>query len=203
MLFSNINSQAKGSKGTDFTHKKHNNTEVHLDESNTTLGYVKDVTKKRRSRSDSVKSNSQTQTETTLKNNEVIPMIKQVRRNSRLLNESRIEDEEGLGTPINIYQEHRGHLEQDKKARTELDIQILKDDLYDPVLETPHHSNKKQHNLLRNTSIGNFVSFLPSKIFGGYGVITESGRTDVWNYYPNEMFTSGVTMDGVKGVCCS
>ncbi|CAG8817957.1 15463_t:CDS:1, partial [Racocetra persica] len=127
-------------------------------------------------------------------------MIKQVRRNSRLLNDRIVEEE--LGAPINIYQEHRGHLEQDKKARTELDIQILKDDLYDPVLETPHHSNKK-HNLLRNTTIGNLVSFLPSKFFGSYGIITESGRSDVWSYYPNEMFTSGVTMDGVKGVCCS
>ncbi|CAG8698292.1 6306_t:CDS:2 [Gigaspora margarita] len=88
--------------------------------------------------------------------------------------------------------------EQDKRARTELDIQILKDDLYDPVLET---SNKK-HNLSRNTStIGNLVSFLPSKFFGGN--ITESGRTDVWCYYPNDMFTSGVTIDGIKGVCCS
>ncbi|KAF0532731.1 hypothetical protein F8M41_011020 [Gigaspora margarita] len=126
-------------------------------------------------------------------------MNRHKRKNSRLLNGNRIEEEEeGLGTPINIYREHRGHLEQDKRARTELDIQILKDDLYDPVLET---SNKK-HNLSRNTStIGNLVSFLPSKFFGGN--ITESGRTDVWCYYPNDMFTSGVTIDGIKGVCCS
>ncbi|CAG8521984.1 19700_t:CDS:2 [Dentiscutata erythropus] len=167
MILSNINSQAKVSRGTTITQKKH------MDESHITSGYVKDETRE----------NSRTQTNNKLTNNEITPMIRHKRKNSRLLNNS--------------------HLEQDKKARTELDIQILKDDLYDPVLEIPHHANKK-HNSSRNTSIGNLISFLPSKFFGGYsGIITESGRTDVWCYYPNDMFTSGVTIDGVKGVCCS
>ncbi|CAG8483965.1 10528_t:CDS:2, partial [Dentiscutata heterogama] len=190
MILSNINSQAKVSSGTTITQKKYKVTEDYMNESHITSGYVKDETRE----------NSHTQTNIKLINNEITPMIRHKRKNSRLLNNSRTEDEEeGLGAPINIYREHRGHLEQDKKARTELDIQILKDDLYDPVLEIPHHSNKK-HNSSRNTSIGNLISFLPSKFFGGYsGIITESGRTDVWCYYPNDMFTSGVTIDGVKG----
>ncbi|CAJ0752034.1 6564_t:CDS:2 [Entrophospora sp. SA101] len=43
------------------------------------------------------------------------------------------EDEEELGAPVNIYHEHRSHLEQDKKARIELDTHMLKDELYDPI----------------------------------------------------------------------
>ncbi|CAG8817959.1 15464_t:CDS:2, partial [Racocetra persica] len=56
MLFSNINPQAKVSKGTDFTHKKHKSTSVLLDELHTTSGKDVTKTKKRRSRSNSVKS---------------------------------------------------------------------------------------------------------------------------------------------------
>src|SRR6266540_3808729 len=43
------------------------------------------------------------------------------------------QEEEELGAPINIYQEHRGDLEEDKKSRTELDTEIVNDDLYCPV----------------------------------------------------------------------
>ncbi|CAG8760242.1 216_t:CDS:2 [Acaulospora morrowiae] len=104
--------------------------------------------------------------------------------NSRLLAYSRMEeDEEELGTPINIYREHRGHLEQDKKARIELDTQILKDDLYVPVhaeesqqstasVRTDYKLNKSssQHSsshvlptstTSRGINVGNLASFLP------------------------------------------
>nr|CAG8531709.1 6357_t:CDS:10 [Entrophospora candida] len=43
------------------------------------------------------------------------------------------EDEDELGASGNIYNEHRSHLEQDKKARKELDTFILEDELYDPI----------------------------------------------------------------------
>ncbi|CAG8553217.1 76_t:CDS:2 [Diversispora eburnea] len=35
------------------------------------------------------------------------------------------EDDEELGTPINIYREHQAHLEQDKKAQTRPKKKIL------------------------------------------------------------------------------
>jgi len=41
-----------------------------------------------------------------------------------------IEKEEQLISPINIYLEHRDHLEQDKRARVNLDI--LKEEIYVP-----------------------------------------------------------------------
>lgn len=43
------------------------------------------------------------------------------------------EEEEELDAPINIYHENRGHIEEDKKARTELITEIANDDLYCPV----------------------------------------------------------------------
>lgn len=104
--------------------------------------------------------------------------------NSRLLAYSRMEeDEEELGTPINIYREHRGHLEQDKKARIELDTQILKDDLYVPVqvdefqqppsatVRSNPKSNQQQSSSTqfpssqtttsRGINMGNLASFFP------------------------------------------
>ncbi|CAG8674626.1 2778_t:CDS:1, partial [Paraglomus occultum] len=40
--------------------------------------------------------------------------------------------EDELGTPVNIYLEHRDHLEQDKKARVDLDTKLIKESLYVP-----------------------------------------------------------------------
>ncbi|CAG8779520.1 19885_t:CDS:1, partial [Racocetra fulgida] len=52
------------------------------------------------------------------------------------------DDDEELYTHVNIFHEHRGHLERDRKARTELDTEIL--DLYDPIQEPVPHNSTKQ-----------------------------------------------------------
>jgi hypothetical protein len=51
-------------------------------------------------------------------------------RKKSLTRAKAIEREEHLISPINIYIEHRDHLEQDKKARVNLDI--LKEEIYVP-----------------------------------------------------------------------
>ncbi|CAI2179627.1 6600_t:CDS:2 [Funneliformis geosporum] len=63
------------------------------------------------------------------------------------------EEEEELESPINIYHEHRGHLEEDKKARTELITEIANDDLY--LMESTNNNNETwayYHNDMFNTN---------------------------------------------------
>ncbi|CAG8809019.1 20736_t:CDS:1, partial [Cetraspora pellucida] len=90
-------------------------------------------------------------------------------RNSKLLIYSKQmqidEDEDEFYTPVNIYREHKTHLEQDKRVRKELDTQML-DDLYEPI----------QKAFLRNSKI------LTSKDVdissANNGIITAG----MWNY---------------------
>ncbi|CAG8468547.1 9084_t:CDS:1 [Dentiscutata heterogama] len=68
------------------------------------------------------------------------------RRNTRLLTYSRQiqaddDDDDEFDTPVNIYREHKNHLEQDKRVRKELDTQIF-DDLYEPIQKTFAHNSK-------------------------------------------------------------
>src|SRR5688572_17215455 len=64
-------------------------------------------------------------------------------------------DEDELGASGNIYNEHRSHLEQDKKARKELDTFILEDELYDPILipdlNDANANNNNVSNLYNNS----------------------------------------------------
>ncbi|CAG8639482.1 10369_t:CDS:2 [Acaulospora colombiana] len=188
------------------------------------IGYIREKTKANSNRRSTSRKNSHENSPSTTANK------KYSGSNSRFLAYSRVEeDEEELSTPIiNIYREHRGHLEQDKKARTELDTQILKDDLYIPVRveESQHSSTAARANsrsnqqsspmstqATRGINMGNFASFLPpvaskflplSATYNSVG-INESGSrgfNDMWGYYhQNDMFTN--EMDNIKGVCCS
>ncbi|CAG8598744.1 5830_t:CDS:1 [Cetraspora pellucida] len=131
--------------------------------------------------------------------------FKRIRNSNPLSNRSRMDYDEELNS-VNIYREHRGYLEQDKKARIDLNTQIIKDDLYEPVQEsTSLHTSKHSS---RAVNVENLVSFSPSNFlptsFGDYrGISVETGHSDIWGYYPNDSFTSGIMMDSLKGVCCS
>ncbi|CAG8780623.1 38854_t:CDS:1 [Gigaspora margarita] len=76
-------------------------------------------------------------------------------KNNRLLFYSRQmqedDDDDEFSSHINIYHEHRGHLERDRKSRTQLDTEIF--DLYDPVQETTKHNSTKQSIFSSTTSI--------------------------------------------------
>nr|CAG8494072.1 10585_t:CDS:2 [Entrophospora candida] len=85
------------------------------------------------------------------------------------------EDEEELGAPVNIYHEHRSHLEQDKKARIELDTHMLKDELYDPISTSDLNTT--------NATINNMNS-----------------NNMLWGYYKNDLFY--LKNDNINGVSC-
>ncbi|KAF0446145.1 hypothetical protein F8M41_002975 [Gigaspora margarita] len=130
-----------------------------------------------------------------------------IRNNSQLSNRSRKDYDEELSS-VNIYREHRGYLEQDKKARIELNTQIIKDDLYEPVQESTSQHNSKHSSRAVNVENPVSFSFSPSKFlptsFGDYrGISVDGGHSDTWGYYPNDIFASGIMMDSLKGVCCS
>ncbi|KAF0544024.1 hypothetical protein F8M41_003127 [Gigaspora margarita] len=86
-------------------------------------------------------------------------------KNSRLLNYSRQiqaddDDDDEFDTPVNIYREHKNHLEQDKRVRKELDTQIL-DDLYEPIQNTFMHTSKfltPKSVLISSDNNGNFMT---------------------------------------------
>ncbi|RIB26241.1 hypothetical protein C2G38_2163799 [Gigaspora rosea] len=86
-------------------------------------------------------------------------------KNSRLLNYSRQiqaddDDDDEFDTPVNIYREHKNHLEQDKRVRKELDTQIL-DDLYEPIQNTFMHNSKfltSKSVLISSGDNGNFMT---------------------------------------------
>ncbi|CAG8514649.1 3911_t:CDS:1, partial [Scutellospora calospora] len=126
---------------------------------------------------------------------------KRIRNNNLLSTRNRMDYDEELSS-INIYREHRGYLEQDKKARIELNTQLIKDDLYEPVQESTSQHNSKHPS--KAVNVGHQVSFLPSKFlptsFGNYnGISVETGHADIWGYYPNDIFASGIMIDGLKG----
>lgn len=104
------------------------------------------------------------------------------------------EEEEELDAPINIYHENRGHLEEDKKARTELITEIANDDLYCPV----QPQQKKE-----NTSSRGLNSFLPRNY---NGVMESTNSNDTWAFYQNDMFSTTNNMfssfDGINSVAC-
>lgn len=114
-------------------------------------------------------------------------------------------EEEELGAPINIYQENRGRLEEDKKSRTELDIDILNNDLYCPV-----QRQETENSTSRGLNIGKFTSFLPRFSFSNnnnYGGVMESTstNTDSWSYdmfNTNNMFGNFDGINGINGVAC-
>jgi hypothetical protein len=112
------------------------------------------------------------------------------------------EEEEELEAPINIYHENRGRLEEDKKARTELDTDILDNDLYCPV-----QRQENENTTSRGLNIGKFASFLPRFSFSinnNCGGVMDSTPTnnDTWGYdmfNTNSMFGN---LDGINGVAC-
>ncbi|CAG8727411.1 8670_t:CDS:1, partial [Racocetra fulgida] len=125
---------------------------------------------------------------------------KRIRNSNQLSNRNRMDYDEELNS-VNIYREHRGYLEQDKKARIDLNTQIIKDDLYEPVQESTSQHNSKQSS--RAVNVGNLVSFSPSNFlptsFGDFrGISVETGHSDAWGYYPNDIFASGMMMDSLK-----
>ncbi|CAG8752588.1 19140_t:CDS:1, partial [Racocetra persica] len=79
------------------------------------------------------------------------------------------DDDDEFYTPVNIYREHKNHLEQDKRVRKELDTQML-DDLYEPIQKAFLHNSK----LLTSKNVD--ISF------GGNEIIT----TGMWNSNYNE-----------------
>ncbi|CAB4383924.1 unnamed protein product [Rhizophagus irregularis] len=111
-------------------------------------------------------------------------------------------EEEELGAPINIYHENRGHLEEDKKARTELDTDILNNDLYCPVQQQETETSTS-----RGLNIGKFTSFLPRFSFSNnnnYGGVMDSTSTNIdsWGYHHNDMFNTNNMFDSINGVVC-
>ncbi|CAG8784407.1 4697_t:CDS:1, partial [Racocetra persica] len=135
--------------------------------------------------------------------NNSTPSSKRIRNSNQLSNRNRMDYDEELNS-VNIYREHRGYLEQDKKARIDLNTQIIKDDLYEPVQESTSQHNSKQSS--RAVNVGNLVSFSPSNFlptsFGDFrGISVETGHSDIWGYYPNypnDTFASGIMMDSLK-----
>ncbi|RGB43815.1 hypothetical protein C1646_680043 [Rhizophagus diaphanus] len=111
-------------------------------------------------------------------------------------------EEEELGAPINIYHENRGRLEEDKKARTELDTDILNNDLYCPVQQQETETSTS-----RGLNIGKFTSFLPRFSFSNnnnYGGIMDSTSTNIdsWGYHHSDMFNTNNMFDGINDVVC-
>ena len=111
-----------------------------------------------------------------------------------------------LENSINIYHEDRGHLEEDKKSRTELNTEILKDDLYCPVQQQDVKNNN-------TTSRGlNIVtSFLPrffpttfSTNNSYSGALESTKNADTWDYFNhNDMFNTTsmfCSFDGINGI---
>ena len=106
------------------------------------------------------------------------------------------EEEEEFVAPINIYHEHRNHIEEDKKARTELDTEILDDDLYCPVQQREvNNTTSKEFNT------ENFNSLFPQFSFSSnnYGRIMESNETVTWDY---NVFNTTNNMFGTDIVAC-
>ncbi|GBB90098.1 hypothetical protein RclHR1_00170002 [Rhizophagus clarus] len=107
--------------------------------------------------------------------------------------------EEELGAPINIYHENRGCLEEDKKARTDLDTDILSNDLYCPV-----QRQESEKTSSRSLNIGKFASLFPRFSFSNnYDDVMESTNTETW--YHNDMFNINNmygNFEGINGVAC-
>jgi hypothetical protein len=127
------------------------------------------------------------------------PLLLQQQYNARLMLTAYLAEEEELGAPINIYNEPRGRLEEDKRARTELDTDILNNDLYCPVQQKEVNDN--------TASRGLFSSLLPRFSFSAnnnFGGVMESTKTDNWGYYNNDMFNTTNSMfggfDGINGI---
>ncbi|CAG8513356.1 2501_t:CDS:1 [Cetraspora pellucida] len=78
---------------------------------------------------------------------------------SRQLQEEENDDDEYC-TLVNIYREHKRHLEQDKKARTQLDIQALDNDLYEPVHDNFLHNSTSPRSSRSSSDVdmGRFLS---------------------------------------------
>ncbi|CAG8616689.1 9216_t:CDS:1 [Scutellospora calospora] len=94
-------------------------------------------------------------------------------------------DDEEFCAHVNIYREHKSHLEQDKKARTELDIEALDDDLYEPIQDTFLH----KHNSTPSTSNSVDMSFLlPTYNNNGINPYNGTVIDGIWSYnYPNDV----------------
>ncbi|CAG8600823.1 9466_t:CDS:1, partial [Racocetra fulgida] len=102
---------------------------------------------------------------------------------SRQLQEEENDDDE-YGTLVNIYREHKRHLEQDKKARTQLNIQALDDDdLYEPVQETFLRNSTSSSRTSSDVDMGRCLS--SSSGINPYNGTVVDG---IWNYN----FTNGV-----------
>lgn len=106
------------------------------------------------------------------------------------------EEEEEFVAPINIYHEHRNQIEEDKKARTELDTEMLDDDLYCPVQQREvNNTTSKEFNT------ENFNSLFPQFSFSSnnYGGMMESNETVTWDY---NVFNTNNNMFGTDIVAC-
>ncbi|CAG8547132.1 15830_t:CDS:1, partial [Dentiscutata heterogama] len=95
---------------------------------------------------------------------------------SRQLQEEENDDDE-FCVHVNIYREHKRHLEQDKKSRTQLDIQDLDYDLYEPVQDPfPRNSTSSSSS---DVDIGCFLSCSNNKGINPYnGTVID----DIWKY---------------------
>ncbi|CAG8675168.1 16195_t:CDS:1, partial [Gigaspora rosea] len=114
------------------------------------------------------------------------------RRNSRLLAYSRQlleeeNDDDEFCALVNIYREHKRHLEQDKKARTQLDIQTLDNELYEPVQNTFQRNSTSS--LSSDGDTDSFLSCSNSKGINPYNGTVIDG---IWNYNCQNSF---------EGVC--
>ena len=116
-------------------------------------------------------------------------------------NDAGLIDLEEFEAPIDIYHEHKGRLEEDKRARTELDMEILNEDLYCPV---QHDVNKNASS--RGSDLKHFSSFFPSFLQttpsakDDYAGIMESAGTDSWSCHHNDMFSVTNNMFGIFGI---
>ncbi|CAG8470355.1 1557_t:CDS:1 [Scutellospora calospora] len=80
-----------------------------------------------------------------------------IRKNKLLIYSRQMQfddDDEEFCSHVNIYNEHRGHLERDRRARTDLDTEIL--DLYDPIQEKTSQNSTKQ-SIFSSTSISKSI----------------------------------------------
>ncbi|KAF0509735.1 hypothetical protein F8M41_018534 [Gigaspora margarita] len=117
------------------------------------------------------------------------------RRNSRLLAYSRQlleeeNDDDEFCALVNIYREHKRHLEQDKKARTQLDIQTLDNELYEPVQDTFQRNSTSS--LSSDVDTDCSLSCNNSKGINPYNGTVIDG---IWNYnFQN-------SLNSFEGVC--
>ncbi|CAG8716871.1 1692_t:CDS:1 [Dentiscutata erythropus] len=107
---------------------------------------------------------------------------------SRQLQEEENDDDE-FSVHVNIYREHKRHLEQDKKSRTQLDVQDL-DDLYEPVQDPSPRNSTSSISSSSDVDMSCFLSCSNNKGINPYNGTVIDG---ILKYNSS---------NSVEGICC-